>query len=88
MWANYKIAAYCFCFSMFCISLCIVFLGVNQADSKLASLGWGALASGLLCFGMAWWNSATMNALAYPATEVFRLLGFAEPDKVNLNRYQ
>ncbi|RSZ57645.1 hypothetical protein HF313_27480 [Massilia atriviolacea] len=73
---------------MFCISLCIVFLGVNQADSKLASLGWGALASGLLCFGMAWWNSATMNALAYPATEVFRLLGFAEPDKVNLNRYQ
>ncbi|HEX8615424.1 MAG TPA: hypothetical protein VF800_29430 [Telluria sp.] len=88
MWANYTIAAYCFCFSMFCVTFCILFLGVNPAVSKVATFIWSAVATGLPCFGIAWWNSATMNALADPATEVFRLLGFADPDKVNLNRYQ
>lgn len=37
---------------------------------------------------MALWGSSTMNALADPATEVFRKLGFAEPEKVNLNMYR
>lgn len=29
-----------------------------------------------------------MNTFADPATEVFRKLGFAEPEKINLNSYQ
>ncbi|MGF6348318.1 hypothetical protein [Variovorax sp. W2I14] len=41
----------------------------------------------VLCFGMALWANKDMQALAAPSTEVFRLLGFAEPAKVNLNRY-
>ena len=50
---------------------------------KISFFGGGAI---LLV--LAFWNSSTMNALADPATEVFRMLGFAEPEKVNLNSYR
>jgi hypothetical protein len=46
---------------------------------------WGG---GALCFGMALWNSHTMQGLAELSTEMFRLLGFTNPEWVNLNGYQ
>ena len=86
--ANFKIAWWCFGFAMLCITLSIVFLGVNPADSKFETWLWGGLVAMILCFGMAYWNSSTMNTFADPATEVFRMLGFAEPEKINLNSYR
>lgn len=85
---NFKIAWWCFGFAMLGITLSIIFLGVNPADSKLETWLWGGMSAMVLCFGMAFWNSSTMNSLADPATEVFRMLGFAEPEKVNLNSYR
>ncbi len=86
--ANFKIAWWCFGFAMLGITLSILFLGVNPADSKLETWLWGGVSAMFLCFGMAFWNSSTMNSLADPATEVFHKLGFAEPEKVNLNSYR
>lgn len=47
-----------------------------------------SIAGAVILFGMALWNSSTMNALADPATEVFRKLGFANPESINLNSYR
>ena len=33
------------------------------------------------------WNSTTMVGVAKPSTDAFRLLGFENPEKVNLNGY-
>jgi hypothetical protein len=37
---------------------------------------------------MAGWDTCTTHALPDPATEVFRLLGFADPEKINLNSHE
>ncbi|RSZ57644.1 hypothetical protein HF313_27475 [Massilia atriviolacea] len=86
--ANFKIAAWCFGFSMVCVSAYILFIGGNPQESKLESILWIALPTAAICFGIAFWNSVTMNVLADPATGAFRVLGFADPEKVNLNSYQ
>ena len=51
----------------------------------MAWLGGGLVA---MCLGMAFWVSHDMRALSDPATEMFRLLGFADPAGINLNGYQ
>ena len=86
--ANFKIATWCFCLTMVFIALSIIFVGVNPEWSEMETFGWGAVVAGILCFGMALWSSATMNALADPATHIFRLLGFSEPERINLNNYR
>ena len=86
--ANFKIAWWCFCFAMLGITACTFFLGVNPAMSEFETLGWGAVAAGMLCFGVALSTGRTMNAFADPATDIFRKLGFANPEYVNLNSYQ
>ena len=47
----------------------------------------GGLVFAGLCLGMTVWANTDMRALAGPATEMLRLLGFANPDKVNLKSY-
>lgn len=86
--ANLKIAAWCFCFALLCVSLCIIFLGVNIADSKTVTFLEAAAAAAVICFGTAFWSNAAMNALSDPATDVLRKLGFCDPEKVNLNNYR
>ncbi len=88
MHANVRLAHGLFVFTMVCISLSIVFLGVNEAWTKLETFGWGIVVSAVLCYGMALWSNAGMRALADPATETFRLLGFAHPASVDLNNYR
>lgn len=86
--ANFKIAWWCFFLAIFGATLMLYFSDGNPAESKLESFLWGVIPLGCLFFGMAFWNSSTMNAFSDPATEVFRMLGFAEPECVNLNSYQ
>jgi hypothetical protein len=86
--ANFKIAWWCFCFTMVCMAACTFVLGVNTRMSQLETMLWGALAAGVLCFGVALSTGGTMGALADPATDVFRKLGFVDPERVNLNSYQ
>lgn len=86
--ANFKIAIWCFCFVMVCLAVSVYILGIKTGMSELETLGWGAVAAGVLCFGVALSAGRTMNALADPATDIFRKLGFADPEHVNLNSYQ
>ncbi|WBS01223.1 hypothetical protein OU994_23420 [Pseudoduganella sp. SL102] len=86
--ANFKMAWGAFCFAMICEAACIYFLGVNPWMSELETLASGTVIAGVLCFGNALWSSGTMNALANPATDVFRKLGFADPECINLSSYQ
>ena len=86
--AIFKLAAGLFCFSMIGIALCIIFIGVNFEWSKLETMAWGAVVTGALCFGMALWDGSMINRAADPATQVFRLLGFANPESVNLSNYR
>ncbi|GGY31196.1 hypothetical protein [Pseudoduganella albidiflava] len=86
--ANLKLAFWCFCFVVLCITGFTFFLNVYPGLSELETIALGAVAAAVLCFGNALWSSSTMNALADPATDVFRKLGFADPERVNLNSYQ
>ncbi|GGY31183.1 hypothetical protein [Pseudoduganella albidiflava] len=86
--ANLKMAWGAFGFAMICEAACIYFFGVNPWMSELETLALGAVIAGVLCFGNALWSSGTMNALANPATDVFRKLGFADPECINLSSYQ
>jgi hypothetical protein len=85
--ANFKLAAWLFVFAMTCISLCIWLLGTGSwgaVDTFLC----GVVVAGGLCFGIALWSSSDMKALAGPSTEMFRLLGFAQPETVSLSSFQ
>ena len=86
--ANFKIAWWLFCFVMVCLTVSMYVLRIDTGMSGLETLGWGAVAAGVLCFGVALSTGGTMRALADPATDVFRKLGFANPERVNLNSYQ
>jgi hypothetical protein len=86
--ANFKIGLWCFCFAMLGITVFTFFLGVYPGMSKLETLGWGAVIAGALCFGIGFSTKGTMSVLADPATDIFRKLGFADPEHVNLNSYQ
>ena len=86
--ATFKLAWWCFLFQLIGMSLLAWgTLGFGSEKfwwSMKMSILWG----GALCFGMALWDSLPMDAPADPATEIFRMLGFAEPEAVNLNSYQ
>lgn len=86
--ASFKLALWCFCFAMLCLAACTFVLGVDIGMTPLETLGWGAVAAGVLCFGVALSAGSTMDALADPATDIFRKLGFANPEHVDLNSYQ
>lgn len=85
---NFKIAGWAYAFGMGCL---FVFGGMVLGfgtDTYWEVIQINAIALAVICFGLAFWNSSTMNTFADPATEVFRKLGFANPEKVNLNNYQ
>ena len=86
--ANIKIAFWCFLFQMFCIFCLCLFTGELGTPFFWAMMQISFFGGGALCFGVALWSGSTMSTLSDPATEVFRLLGFSEPEKVNLNSYQ
>jgi hypothetical protein len=85
---HFKIGGGCFAFLLLGTLLFAWIRHGLGTEEFWESVGMIALWGGILCFGMTLWNSSTMNALASPATEIFRMLGFAEPEKVNLNGYR
>jgi len=86
--ANYKIATGCFLFQLIATFLACLLSGEFGTSFFWFMLKLSVLGGGALCFGVAAWVSTTMNTLADPATAIFRLLGFANPEKINLNSYQ
>jgi hypothetical protein len=85
--ANRKIAGWSFAFGMLCVAITALFIPTGSW-SYWELVGYAALGLGVICLAMTFWTTATMGRLSSPSTEVFRLLGFADPDRVNLNNYQ
>ncbi len=85
--ANWKLALWGFVFSMVCWAL-FATLADTGSWSFWDTVGMGAASSAVICAVMALWAGRDMQALAAPSTEIFRLLGFADPARVNLNDYR
>lgn len=85
--ANWKIAAWCFGFAYIGLTI-FSWLGGTGHRSFLEVQVWIVLSSAFLCSCVALWANKDMKKIATPSTEVFRVLGFAAPEKVNLNKYQ
>ncbi|MCY1214348.1 hypothetical protein D3C87_1003560 [compost metagenome] len=85
--ANWKIAAWCFGFAYIGLTI-FSWLGGTGHRSFLEVQVWIVLSSAFLCLGVAFWANKDMQILATPSTEIFRILGFSTPEKVNLNKYQ
>lgn len=86
--ANYKIAWWCFVFQFICMMLATIFSGPYKEGFFWAMFAASVLGGGGICLIVAFWSTSTMSALADPATEVFRMLGFDNPERVNLNWYR
>lgn len=86
--ANYKIGFWCFLFQLICIFLLCVFTGDFNTPFFWFMMKISIFGAGTICLGVAFWSGSSMNALASPATNVFRMLGFADPERINLNSYQ
>lgn len=85
---NFKMAWWAYAFGMICLILFGAISGDLSKDSFWDLVQISLISLAVICFGLAYWNSSTMNAFADPATEVFRKFGFANPEKVNLNSYR
>ena len=86
--ANFKLAWWGFLFQYACMTLLTPTITNFGSDLFWDIQFLSIVVIGGLVFVMALWNSSTMNAFSDPATEVFRKLGFANPEKVNLNSYR
>lgn len=84
--ANWKLAFWGFVFASICWALSYYFVKEHVGFIKYQALG--MVGAAVLTGGLALWANKDMQTLAKPSTEVFRLLGFARPEKVNLNNYQ
>ncbi len=86
IFANLKIAGWSFL--LICLLLSAFAWAFNSSPDewletiKLAILGGGGLVSIL-----AFWSIKDMTNLSSPSTDIFRLLGFARPGHINLNKY-
>ncbi len=83
--ANLKLAVYGFAFGMACWVGAYWLLGLTV--SFWEHMTYGVLSALALCAGVAWWANSDMKALAGPSTEMFRMLGFVRPERINLNGY-
>ena len=83
--ANLRLAIFGFVFGLLCWAGGYWLLGLTE--SFWGHMASGALAAFLICSAVALWANSDMKTLAIPSTEMFRLLGFACPDRVRLNGY-
>jgi hypothetical protein len=82
---NWKLAAWTFLAANVCWAVAYLFVADNVGF--IESQSWGVLSIGVVCFCVALWANRDMQLLASSSTEVFRLLGFSEPERVNLNNH-
>lgn len=85
--ANFKIAAWGFCFVFFML---MTFAWVSGSSEKewIETIQLAVLGGGGLIFIMALWAAKDMKTLSGPSTLIFQLLGFARPQYVNLNNHR
>jgi hypothetical protein len=84
--ANFRFALLSFVGGVAATSIVGTMVGLfspKNANSLLV----GLVLFGLICLGMALWTNSDMKALAEPSTNMFRLLGFNDPERVNLSAY-
>lgn len=85
--ANWNIAWWCYGFGMLGVILASTFQGTG-GWSFGETLLYGAVSLAVICFGVALWANRDMQVLAGPSTEVYRLLGFANPAAVDMSSYR
>lgn len=83
--ANWKIALWVFAFSLLC--WLVAYLLFGSRERLWDFMAYGGVGSAVVCGGIALWANSGMKALAGPSTEMFRMLGFAKPESINLNGY-
>jgi hypothetical protein len=82
MWGNAKLGIYLFLgVNIFALILGLLFGGGSLLELMQLSLFGG----GALFLLMTLWSFKDVKAMAGPSTEYFRLLGFENPESVNLN---
>ena len=87
MLGNLKLGFWVSTFAMCCLAAAAARYGTGTWTFWETMIrGAGALAA--LCVVVAVWSNHDMRALSGPSTEMFRLLGFADPAGVNLNGYR
>ena len=85
--ANLKMAMGFGAFGTVAMFVVDLFYGPGYSSFSVDLMVFAAICFGL-CLIVALWSNRTMQALAGPATQAFGLLGFAMPERVNLNRHQ
>jgi hypothetical protein len=80
--ANAKLGLFCFLGVNIMIAI-IGFLVAEESFSELMQMTF--FLGGAFCLLMTFWTSKDLKAIAGPSTEYFRLLGFENPESVNLN---
>lgn len=84
MWANFKLGFYLFLFAIVSLSIMTYFIGPGFGTNTETILIYTVITAGI-CLFVALWSIKDLKAIAGPSTEYFRLLGFADPESVNLN---
>lgn len=82
MWANLKLALFAFLVGNGSFAIFWMLSGKGSFWDTMKYSLFGGL---VLCSVMAVWAFKDLKAIAGPSTEYFRLLGFADPESVNLN---
>ena len=88
MTANLKIGLWCFLFQLACMAIATGLMAGFGSPTFWTVMKLSIFGGAAICFGTAFWSNSTMTSLANPATEVLRLLGFCDPEKINLNSYR
>ena len=87
-WAGFAMAFYLFCFSVVVQTVLIFFVDTVASMSRLDMLGWLIAITGAICVFIGLCESGTPDPRTDPATDIFRKLGFADPEYVSLYAYQ
>ena len=83
-WAGFEMAFFVFCFTLVAETVCVFFLDTASLMTRLGMLASMAAMTGALCFVIGLVENRTSDPLTDPATDIFRKLGFADPDPVGL----
>lgn len=86
--SNLKIGfwATCFCMAMVVLGDLVAGPFVKELG-RFAFYGWMALSAAVVCIVVGTWVNSDMKAASRPTTETFRLLGFVNPESVDLTKY-
>ena len=87
-WAGFEICFYVFCIAAVVETVCVFLLDTDAWVTRRDMLASMVAMTGALCAVIGLWESRTSDPLADPATDIFRKLGFADPEHVSLYAYR